>query len=506
MDENDGTGLRMKAANPIETASSNDRRTTHWIILGLVVMTLAVFWRATECGFINYDDPDYVTSNRHVQEGLTAGSIRWAFTSCYQESLWFPLTWISHILDWQIYGDNPAGHHMTSVLIHAANTVLLFLLLRRMTGSRWRSAFVAALFALHPLHVETVVWISERKGVLSTLFWLLTLYAYAGYARFQAQGLRGQAMRSYVASFVLFAAGLMAKPMLVTLPCVLLLLDYWPLERWKPLLPAPTGKPSTAMGPMTGMWRRLLWEKTPFVLLTVVFGVQTASKQPESLLTMGQRVANALIAYPRYLWKTLWPAALAIPYPHPWNWPVWQVILAAVFLLAATGWVIRRRRQQPYLATGWFWFLGTLVPVLGLIRMGLYSLADRYMYVPLIGIFLMVAWAAGDITKRWSRWKPAAGAMAVLLLGVCAWRSHEQIGYWSDSGTLFTHTLAVTDSNCYAHISLGCYLQSKDHLDEAMNHYAEALKIWPGCDMARDNLNAAQAFKNKQKGVQQKSP
>ena len=226
---NHGTVLQVKAAHPTEIASPDNPRTASWVVLGLVVITLAVFWRVTACGFVNYDDPDYVTSNRHVQQGLTATSLRWAFTSCYQESLWFPLTWISHTLDWEIYRDNPAGHHLTSVMLHTANTVLLFLLLRRVTGSLWRSAFVAALFALHPLHVETVAWISERKGVLSTLFWLLTLDAYADYARFQAQGSKGRAFRSLVISLMFFAAGLMTKPMLVTLPFVLLLLDYWPL-------------------------------------------------------------------------------------------------------------------------------------------------------------------------------------------------------------------------------------------------------------------------------------
>ncbi|MCX6909093.1 MAG: tetratricopeptide repeat protein [Verrucomicrobia bacterium] len=452
---------------------TNDRRGAGWMALWLAVVTVAVFWRATECGFINYDDPDYVTSNSHVQQGLSAESIRWAFTTVY-EGLWIPLTWLSHMLDWQIYGSHPWGHHLTNVLLHAANTVLLFLLIRLMTGSLWRSAFVAALFALHPLHVETVAWISERKGVLSTLFWLLTLGAYAWYARFKDRDMKAQAGGSYAAALLFFACGLMAKPILVTLPCVLLLLDYWPLERWK----LPEANPK-AREPRRWAW--LVLEKLPFFALTAVFSAMTFSAAPPSLFTAGQRINNALVSYLRYLWKTLWPAKLAVPYPYPptWDWPVGLVILAAVFLVATTFWVIRRARRQPYLATGWFWFLGTLAPVLGLVRMGFYSLADRYTYVSLIGIFLMVAWAAGEAVAKRRRWRNAAGPLAALLLGLCAWRADVQLGFWPDSGTLFTHALAVTERNCLAHSNLGIYLVGKGHLDEAMKHYREAVRIWP---------------------------
>ena len=452
---------------------THDRRAARWMALGLAVVTLAVFWKATDCGFINCDDPDYVTSNRYVQQGLTAESIRWAFTVNY-ECLQIPLTWLSHMLDWQIYRDNPAGHHLTNVLLHTANTLLLFLLLRRLTGSLWRSAFVAALFALHPLHVETVAWISERKGVLSMLFWLLTLYAYTRYAQLKAQGTKTQADRSYAVALAWFACGLMAKPIVVTLPCVLLLLDYWPLERWKEA----NDELKIWSWPC---WRRLLAEKIPFFLLTAVFSALTVSGQQASMFTISQRTGNALVAYPRYLWKTLWPASLAMPYPYPraWSWPVGLVILAAVFLIAITICVIRQARRRPYLATGWFWFLGTLAPVLGLVRMGLYSLADRYTYISLIGIFLMVAWAAGEVVAKWRRGKTVAGALAAMLLGLCIWRADNQLGFWTDSGTLFTHALAVTDGNFYAHANLNIYFASKGRLDKAMKHAEEAQKIWP---------------------------
>lgn len=435
--------------------------------LWLAIVTLAVCWRATECGFINYDDPHFVTSNSHVQQGLTAASIRWAFTT-YDEYFWIPLTWIAHILNWQIHGNNPWGHHLTNVLLHVANTVLLFLLLHFMTGRLWRSACVAALFALHPLHVETVAWVSELKGALSTLFWLLTLCAYARYVRFRAQGAKSRAGGCYAITLLLFACGLMTKPIVVTLPFVLLLLDYWPMERWKPLH-------------TFQRWCELVKEKVPFFVLAAVLGVLTFSEAPESFLTMDQRINNALVSCPRYLWKTLWPAELAIPYPYPptWNWPIGVVILAGALMVVITGWVLFRAKQRPYLITGWFWFLGTLAPVLGVVRMGTYSMADRYTYVSLIGIFLMVAWAAGETVAKHRPWRNAAAALAGILLALCAWRTNYQLGFWTDSGTLFTHTLAVTSRNCFAHSSLGTYLLSKGRRDEAMEHYREALRIWP---------------------------
>lgn len=432
----------------------------------LAVVTFAVFWRATECDFVNYDDNDYVTDNSNVQKGLTAESIRWAFTYSY-DGIRIPLTWLSHMADWQVYGQNARGHHLTSVLLHVANTVLLFGLLRLMTGSLWRSAFVAALFALHPLHVESAAWVSERKGVLSTFFWLLTLWAYAWYARFAVEGpKRTQAGCSYVMALAFFACGLMTKPIVVTLPLTLLLLDYWPLERWKP-----------PQAPQR--WLRLVAEKIPFFLIAGIGAAMTFCEAPAGELSAGQRISNALIAYPRYLGKMFWPVDLAMPYPYSWNWPAWATVLAAAFLTVATGLAIRQARRRAYWTMGWFWFLGTLAPVLGLVRMGFYSLADRYTYVPLIGLFMMLAWTAGEAVARLPRWKTAAGALAAVLLGLCAWRTDYQLGFWTDSGTLFTHTLAVTERNCIAHANLGIYLMSKGRTDEALRHYREAVRIWP---------------------------
>ena len=463
----------MRTSDKTGTVFTDNQRLTWWLALCLAGVTLAVFWRATECGFINCDDPDYVTSNSHVQQGLTTDSIRWAFTVDY-EGLRIPLTWLSHMLDWQMYRNNAQGHHLTNVLLHTANTVLLFLLLRLTTGSLWRSAFVAALFALHPLHVETVAWVSERKGALSMLFWLLTLAAYAWYARFKAQCSGIQARGCYTAALLFFACGLMAKPIVVTLPFVLLLLDYWPLERWKQA-DNETGTPPFVR------WSRLVLEKVPFLLLAGICSATTFCAAPAGMFNTSQRVNNALVSYPRYLWKTFWPANLAVPYPYPrtWGWPIGLVILAALFLAVVTLWVIRRTRRQPYLTTGWFWFLGTLVPVLGLVRMGLYSMADRYTYISLIGIFLMIAWMAGEAVMRRSRWKIPAAALAALLLGLCVWRTNYQLGFWMDSGTLFNHAIAVTDGNYFAHANLNIYYMTLGRLRDAMAHAEEARRIWP---------------------------
>ncbi|MFZ2640590.1 MAG: tetratricopeptide repeat protein [Verrucomicrobiia bacterium] len=480
----------MKSPDKTEAVPQNNRN-AWWMALCLAVVTLAIFWPATRCEFVNYDDNDYVTSNSHVQKGLTTENVRWAFT-VYYENLRIPLTWLSHIVDWHLYRSNPWGHHLTSILLHTANTVLLFLLLRCMTGSLWRSAWVAALFALHPLHVETAAWVSERKGVLSTFFWLLTLWSYARYAQFNAQGLRIQAGSGYALALLFFTCSLLTKPIVVTLPFVLLLLDYWPLERWKP-------------GHTPQRWRELIVEKIPFFLLAGIVSLVTFCKAPDGVLSAGQRISNALISYPRYLAKMLWPLDLAVPYPHPWHWPLWEALLAAAFLAAVTRWVIQQAPRRPYVAMGWFWFLGTLVPVLGLVRMsGHYSIADRYTYVPLIGIFVAAAWAAGEAASRSRPWRTAVSVLAVLLLCSCAWRTVHQLGFWRDSGTLFTHALQVTDKNFVAHTNLGFHLENSGRLDEAIKHYMAAVRICPQYGTAWNNLFNAQTAKDRLKKIDDK--
>jgi len=477
----------VKSPKENQNVLANDRGGAWRMALCLAVVTLAVFWQATQCDFVNYDDNDYVTSNSHVQEGLTAESIHWAFTADY-ENLWMPLTWLSHMADWQIYRDNAWGHHLTSVLLHTANTVLLFLLLRFMTGSVWRSALVAALFALHPLHVETAAWVSERKGVLSTFFWLLTLWAYARYARFKDEGLKIRSGSSYALALLFFACGLMTKPIVVTLPFVLLLLDYWPLERWKQAI-------AEQKIWTRERWRWLLAEKIPFLFLAGICSAVTFCEAPAGDLSAGQRISNALISYLRYLGKTIWPVHLTIPYPHPRDWPAWETVLAAALLTATTGFVVRQTRRRPYLVMGWFWFFGTLVPVLGLVRMGFYSIADRYTYVSLIGIFVMMAWAAGELSSRWNKWKHATIAVAVLLLCLCAWRTNDQLRCWQNSGTLFSHALQATKNNFLAHNNLGSHLYSHGRHDEAMKHYIEAVKIYPQYNITWENIFCALADK-----------
>ncbi len=416
-----------------------------------VVLAYAPLWR---CGFVDYDDGAYVVSNEMIQHGLNAKSLAWAFATGHSFN-WHPLTWMSHMVDFQLYGANAAGHHITSLLLHLANSILLFLLLRRMTKAIWPSALAAALFALHPMHVESVAWISERKDVLSTLFWLLTVWAYVLYVeRLKAKSRGTKAY--YAASLVLFALGLMAKPMLVTLPFVLLLLDYWPLARER---------------------RPIGWvvEKIPFFVLAAASCVVTYLAQQRggsvaslSDLPFAERLKGVPIAYVRYIEKTFWPVHLAVLYPVPPRWPVWEAVCAAIVLVAVTAWVLFRLRAQPYLAVGWLWFLGMLVPVIGLIQVGAQSMADRYNYVPSVGLMIMAIWAGRE-------WAPRPGTRAPAILGcialaVCMVLTPLQASYWKNSETLFRHALDTTQDNGVMEGSLGAVLLGEGRLDEALPH------------------------------------
>ena len=352
------------------------------VCLALAACTLAVYWQAQGYAFINYDDNDYITQNPAVFRGLSWGALKWAFTESLASN-WHPLTWISHMADCQFFGVTAGAHHMVNVVWHIANAILLFLVLRLMTSRLWTSAFVAGLFALHPLHVESVAWIAERKDVLSTFFWFLTTWAYTGYAR------RGGAHR-YMITLSLFAIGLMAKPMLVTLPFVLLLLDYWPLARF-----ADSAK-----------MRVLIVEKIPFLALTAASCVVTFAAQfkeavaPVDDLSVVQRLLNALVSYFDYVRMMFWPSRLAILYPLSVEAQWWKVVVAALFVCGVSVLAFRLRRSHPYLITGWLWYLGTLVPVIGLVQVGNQSLADRYTYVPLTGLFIIVAWGVSDLIDR----------------------------------------------------------------------------------------------------------
>ena len=459
------------------------RLTAHPAVISLLLaaITLAVFSPVVHHQFVSFDDPDYVTANTHVNGGLTCSDVAWAFCASHAGN-WHPLTWLSHMADVQLYGLNPAGHHLTNLLLHAANTVLLFLLLRRLTGALWRSAFVAALFALHPLHVESVAWIAERKDVLSAFFGLLSLLAYARYAQGRSENsaprithytLRPPAI-SLLPSLLFFALGLMCKPMLVTLPFLLLLLDYWPLCRFE--FKTQNSKLKTLLP--------LALEKWPFFFLSAVSClvtvlVQQRAMQPLTNLSISSRVGNALVAYTRYLGKTFWPAHLATPYPHPGHWPLPQVLLAAALLIGLTLGALSLYRKLPFVLTGWLWFLGTLVPVIGLVQVGEQSMADRYSYLPLIGLFIILAWGGRAAASRWHVSGVALGSAAGLILFPCAWRARAQLRCWQNSESLYRHAVAVTKNNWIGYYNLGSCLDAEGRTDEAMTNYFKAVAMQP---------------------------
>ncbi len=473
---------------------TEENRRSRMICAALMVVTFALFCPILGNNFINFDDGTYVTENPMVQNGLTPASLSWAFTSGYGSN-WHPLTWISHMVDYELYVLKPAGHHLTSLLLHVLNVALLFQVLLCMTGAVWRSAVVAAFFAWHPMHVESVAWVAERKDVLSTFFWLLTMLAYWKYA----SGLKFRGSRSgvyYCLSLLCFALGLMSKPMLVTLPFVLLLLDYWPLRRIyegaKPVsasVGSATGEPETgrSAGISAVSWQRVLLEKVPFLLLAaassvVTFLVQKASGAVASLhaLPFGERSANALISYCRYLGKMVWPVNLAIYYPiHP-AWAVWEWAGAGLLLVAISVLAIASWRRRPYLAVGWFWYLGTLVPVIGLVQVGSQSMADRYTYMPFVGIFIIFVWGVADLLGRGKlRTLNPAWALIVPLLAGCLAVTWTQIKYWQDSLTLFRHAVAVTTNNALAHVNLGTALDKEGNVEEAKAEFFTALNIQP---------------------------
>ena len=475
----------------------------------LALITLAVYLPVTEARFVTFDDTYYLTNNPRVQAGLTWEGVRWAFTQCHAAN-WHPMTWLSHMLDCQLYGLEPAGHHLTSLLYHTADTLLLFGLLRLLTGAFWRSAFVAALFALHPLHVESVAWISERKDVLSTFFFLLTLWAYARYT--EARGSRSQVAgstqpaprttlpvsRYYLLALLLFALGLMSKPMLVTLPFVLLLLDYWPLGRMQPA----AGGRQKADGASASL---ILLEKAPFFALSaassvVTFRAQRAGGAVSSALTFGERLANAVVSYARYLRKMFWPDDLSVLYPHPGHWPLWQVLACAALLAGVCVLVAVLGRRRPYLITGWLWFLGTMVPVIGLVQVGIQSMADRYTYVPLIGLFIMVVWGMSDLAAGRSAppWLGRAFAVgAGVALAACAALTVRQVRFWKDSETLFRRAVQVTRGNYLAHNNLGFYYSGQGRMKEALEQYRLSLQINPTYEDALNNLGYALAGERK---------
>ena len=474
------------------------------IYLFLAIATLAAFWQVNYCSFVG-DDKSYVTENTHIMNGITWEAVRWAFTSIYA-NFWHPLTMISLLLDFQLFGLNPHGYHLTNLSFHIASTLLLFSVLHRMTKAPWKSAFVAALFAVHPLNVESVAWVAERKNVLSTFFWMLAMVAYASYAA-------RPRLKTYLATLALFATGLMAKPMLVTFPFVMLLLDYWPLQRLgpdrvasetragltkpvsidfktsnprrkPPSRPAASDRNSAQPQHKYGCRgiRRLLIEKVPFFALIPAFSLLAYIAEGEVVNTSfpwNIKVSNALVSYFIYIGKMFWPSNLAVFYPHPGLWPFWQTAGAALLLVVITGTIVLIAKECPYLIIGWMWFLGTLVPVIGIVQISGFGRADRFTYIPMIGLFVMVAWGVPELLKGWRYRAEALVAASTLILSFLSIVTWTQVGYWRNDFTLYDHALEVTIHNWHIHACRGDAYAHAGNYDLAIKDYERAIEINP---------------------------
>lgn len=447
---------RRQPAKALPIQPESRLRTNPLVYAALILATLVVYAQTATFDFVNYDDPDYVVNNPHVRAGLTLDGVRWAFTST-ESANWFPVTRLTHLVDVQVFGVQSGWHHLVNVAIHAGAAALLFAFLLAATGARWPSAFAAFVFALHPLHVESVAWVAERKDVLCAFFWFLALWAYV--------------RRRTALVYAAFAVGLMSKPMIVTLPFVLVLLDFWPLKRG---------------------WR--IVEKLPlfamsFAAAAITYLAQSHSGAVKPAAAIS--IANAIVSYGMYLLRTVLPMDLAPFYPYPASIPVWEVVVAAAVLSAITAGALRARHRAPYLLMGWLWFLGTLVPVIGLVQVGAQARADRYMYVPMVGLAVMAAWGGADLLRRWPRARVFVAAAVLCALGGSAWA---QTSYWHDSGTLFTHAIEVTDGNYIAEHNLGSYLMSiPDRLPDAVRHLREAARLRPESGTIHSDLGSALA-------------
>jgi len=494
------------------TNAKNDYRTVLFVALCLIIGIVVVYIKVQKFDFVGYDDELYVTQNHYVQKGLSVESFIWAFTTSHAGN-WHPLTWFSHMLDCEMYGMNPAGHHWTNVEFHIANTLLLFIILFKMTGALWQSAFVAALFAIHPLHVESVAWISERKDVLSTFFGLLSI---AAYYRF----VKKSSVKYYILVIVLLSLSLMAKPMLVTIPFVLILLDFWPLNRFQ-LQRDFHLKPEKKYSNAIRRNYRVILEKIPIFIPVVISCIVTFFAQKSGgavkaiwALPMKYRIANAVVSYVSYVLKAIWPHKLAVFYPHPGNsLPLWQIAGGALLIVAACYWALRTAMKYPYILVGLLWYLGTLVPVIGLVQVGDQAMADRYTYIPLIGIFIIVSWGVSDLFKkrlrdqkskvRGQRSEISSGVLdlfkerrikkiflgisAVILLVALSSKSFFQLNTWKNGITLFEQAVKATKNNYGAENNLGTAYGPID-LDKSLLHYKTALKIKPDYATALYNM------------------
>jgi tetratricopeptide (TPR) repeat protein len=501
-------------------------RNVFLVSLCLVVAIFVTYVPIIHSDFVGYDDELYITENSQVQKGFTPESLKWAFTT-FHSANWHPLTWLSHMLDCELYGLNPAGHHWTNVEFHLANTLLLFLIFFKMTGKLYRSAFVSVLFALHPLHVESVAWVSERKDVLSTFFGMLMILAYFRYIKVSC-------LKNYLLVIIFLSLGLMAKPMLVTFPFVLLLLDYWPLERFqfkKNKNDDLSQSAKTIYYGGNGL-KRLIIEKIPLFIPVLISCILTFLAQksegavkPLEVLPFKSRVSNALVSYIGYVVKAIWPSKLAIFYPHPGNALSSWTIVGAAFLIAVVILLsIRISEKYPYIAVGLFWYFGTLIPVIGLVQVGDQAMADRYTYIPFVGLFIIVVWGVSDLFRKWRYGKIFLGVYGMIILSLLAWKTFHQLSYWKNGIVLFENAVNVTENNylaynnlgtayakvdldkaiynyeaalkiktdyVVAHYNLGNVLEKSGHIDEAIVHYQEALRIKPDYAEVHNNFGTA---------------
>ncbi|MGA2780977.1 MAG: tetratricopeptide repeat protein [Smithella sp.] len=449
--------------------SSGNKKYTYFIIIFLIVTSCAAFGRIASNDFINFDDNKYITENNNIQSGINPESIKWAFTSL-DVFYWHPLTWLSHMFDWSLFGANASGHHLVSLLLHIGAVIFLFLFLNKTTNNIWPSAFAAAFFALHPLRVESVAWAAERKDVLSMFFGMVCLYAYA----FYAENLK---LSRYFLSLILFALALMSKPMMVTLPFILMLLDYWPLGRWQKAMDESARKKFNSA-------RGLIWEKIPFILLTIASSIVTFQGQnkegavtPIEALPFLKRGINAIISYIAYLEKTFWPVDLAVFYPYENSLTLWKVIIPGLILMLITVIVIYYIKKLPFLFVGWFWYLGTMIPLIGLIQAGSQAMADRHTYLPSVGIAIMLSWGILYLVKSESIRRKILLPASIAVLAILAVLTWRQCGYWKNSIKLWNHALSVTKNNYIAHVGLGIALFNEGKVKEAIDHYNKVIMM-----------------------------
>jgi tetratricopeptide (TPR) repeat protein len=458
----------LKTKSRVEPA--RNPRTTLWIGLGLLAAVLIAYGQVLHFDFVSYDDPDYVTANPHVHAGLTWAGVMWAFRTGFAGN-WFPLTWLSHMLDCTLFGLDAGWHHFTNVGLHALATLIWFAVLKRMTGALWRSAIAAFLFGLHPLHVESVAWVAERKDVLSASFWMGTLWAYIRYVE-------RPGISRYLATLLLFACGLMAKSMLVTLPVVLVLLDRWPLD--------------SKGAPQANAARRRIVDKIPFVVLASAASVvtflvhrQVGATASIDLIPLGVRIENALVSYCVYILQMFWPANLAVFYPYPQGPLIIPALFAGVALAALTFAAIRAPRQRGFFTTGWLWYLVTLIPVIGLVQVGAQARADRYTYIPMAGLTIALVWGAAEILERRPQLRMAVAGVAIIACLALTWK---QAGYWHDSISLYNHAIEATSENYVAHFNLATVLEGSGRPNEAIEQYREVVRIRPYFAIAHSAL------------------